>query len=136
MHSVIIRSITTFIIPYILIYAFYIQVNGEISPGGGFQFGAIFASSIIALDIVSINKKLLSKYFSLNILITSAYLGVIIYTIVGVISIILDMNYLNYSVFLKNNPVLGQSIGIFSIEIGVGITVATIMILIYLYLKE
>ena len=32
----IIKSVTLFILPYIVLYALYIQINGEVSPGGGF----------------------------------------------------------------------------------------------------
>ena len=53
---------------------------------------------------------------------------------------ILLYNYLNYNSIAKtpwvNHPLTGQHIGIFFIEIGVGLTVSSIMCLIYLVLKE
>ena len=54
---IITKTIITFIIPYILLYAIYIQLNGEISPGGGFQAGVIFASAIVAYDLLFSIKK-------------------------------------------------------------------------------
>ena len=38
--------------PFVIIFGTYIQINGEFSPGGGFQSGAIFASMIIGYNII------------------------------------------------------------------------------------
>ena len=46
----IIKTIIPFIIPYIILYAIYIQLNGEVSPGGGFQAGVIFACLLYTSD--------------------------------------------------------------------------------------
>ena len=58
----------------------------------------------------------------------------------ALISFLFDDNYLDYNSIAKNplikDPLIGQHVGIFSIEIGVGLTVASIMCLIYLVLKE
>jgi len=130
----ILRLLLPFIIPYIILYAIYIQLNGEVSPGGGFQAGVIFATGLIAYDLV-FGKQKLHKYFSIDILAICGVLGVIIYAGTGVISLIFDANYLNYNV-LHNDSITGQHIGIFTIELGVGLTVASIMFLIYLLLRE
>ncbi|MCZ6886835.1 MAG: DUF4040 domain-containing protein [Rickettsia endosymbiont of Ixodes persulcatus] len=128
----IIKYITSFIIPYIILYSIYIQLNGESSPGGGFQAGVIFASSFIAYDLVYGNRKL-NRYFSPNVLIYIAILGVAIYAIVGTISLFFNDNYLNYYSLTNfiNDKLLAQHIGIFIVEIGIGLTVAAIMYLIY-----
>ena len=39
----IIRVVTKLIIPYILLFALYVQFHGDFGPGGGFQAGVIFA---------------------------------------------------------------------------------------------
>ncbi len=130
--SPIIKTITRFIIPYICLYSLYIQVNGEISPGGGFQAGVIFASAIIAADLVY-SKNLM--HFSIGFLRIIAVIGVMIYTGVGFIPLIFDSYYLDYSV-LANDKFLAQTIGIFTIELGVGLTVAAVMYLIYFILQE
>lgn len=126
---IILRKITLFILPFIILYAFYIQINGEVSPGGGFQAGVIFASSIIAFDLIS-DKNDIKRIFSINILTLCSILGVAIYSSIGVISLIFNDNYLNYS-SIATDKILGQHIGIFTIELGVGITVAAVMCLIY-----
>ncbi|MCX4083441.1 DUF4040 domain-containing protein [Rickettsia hoogstraalii] len=128
----IIKYITSFIIPYIILYSIYIQLNGESSPGGGFQAGVIFASSLIAYDLVYGNRKL-SRYFPPNVLICIAVLGVAIYAIVGTISLFFNDNYLNYYSLTNfiNDKLLAQHIAIIIVEIGIGLTVAAIMYLIY-----
>lgn len=125
----IIKNVTLFILPYICLYGFYIQLNGEVSPGGGFQAGVIFASAIIGFDLIY-GKTLTSEYFSTNLLIIIATLGVLIYAGTGLVSLIFNDNYLNYY-SLASDKHFAQSIGIFTIEIGVGLTVASIMCLIY-----
>lgn len=150
------RVIIAFIIPYILLYSVYIQLNGEISPGGGFQAGVIFGSGIIAFDMV-FGKKALAMHFSTTGLTLCAILGVFIYAGTGVVSLIFNDNYLNYNAIanvigngvtvgngigdtvgntLAQGNIVGQHIGIFSIELGVGLTVAAVMSLIYSLLRE
>lgn len=129
-----INVIIKFIIPYIILYAIYIQLNGEISPGGGFQAGVIFTSALIAYDLLS-NDEQLKPFISINSLIICAVTGVAIYLTTGFISMIFGGNYLNYSL-LANNKITGQHIGIFIIEIGVGLTVSSVLFLIYSLLQE
>jgi len=130
----IIKTIIPFITPYIILYAIYIQLNGEVSPGGGFQAGVIFATGLISYDLV-FGKYMLQKHFSINGLTICGILGVIIYAGTGVISLIYNDNYLNYN-SISSHDITGQHIGIFAIELGVGLTVASIMCLIYSLIRE
>ena len=135
----VLKIVISFIIPYLVLYAIYIQLNGEISPGGGFQAGVIFATGIIAFDLINGSKRT-HQFFSEKALTICGVLGVLIYAATGLISFLFDDNYLDYNSIAKNplikDPLIGQHVGIFSIEIGVGLTVASIMCLIYLVLKE
>jgi multicomponent Na+:H+ antiporter subunit B len=135
----VLKTVVSFIIPYLILYAIYIQLNGEVSPGGGFQAGVIFASGIIAFDLLNGSKKT-CEFFSEKALIICGIFGVLIYASTGLVSFLFDDNYLNYNSIAKtpwvNHHLTGQHIGIFFIEIGVGLTVSSIMCLIYLVLKE
>ncbi len=131
----IIKNVTLFSLPYIFLYSLYIQINGEVSPGGGFQAGVIFASALIGFDLVYGESK--KRYFSTDSLLFIAALGVIIYASVGVISLLFNDNYLNYyslANFTKDK-LSAQHSGIFIIEIGIGLSVAAVMYLIT-YLSE
>jgi multicomponent Na+:H+ antiporter subunit B len=132
-NFIILRTVLSFILPYIALYSFYIQINGEVSPGGGFQAGVIFASSIIAFDLIY-DAKQVKKLMSSEGLIISGILGVMIYAITGAISLIFDDNYLNYNSIFNNAS--SQHFGIFVIEIGVGLTVGSVMCLIYFLLRK
>ena len=48
----IIRVVSKFMIPYILLFGLYVQFHGDFGPGGGFQAGVIFASAIILYGLV------------------------------------------------------------------------------------
>lgn len=50
--SFIVKKGVSFIIPFFLLYAAGIVLMGHISPGGGFQGGAVFATATILLCIV------------------------------------------------------------------------------------
>jgi multicomponent Na+:H+ antiporter subunit B len=127
-------TMSKIIIPIISVFAIYIQINGEKSPGGGFQAGAILAAAFVFYGSIFGSRKL-KVIFSLAKLNMLMALGVLIYAITGVVSIFLGGEYLNYSV-LSYDPMTGQKIGIFIIELGVGITVASVMIAIYLLLMQ
>ena len=123
--SLIYDTLTKAILPYILLFGLYVQINGEHSPGGGFQASVIIASAIIAYDMIFD-----SMPISYNQLIVSAAFGCLIYLAVGLIAIFVGDNYLNYY-SLAQNKYTGQLIGIFIVELGVGITVCAVMLIIY-----
>jgi multicomponent Na+:H+ antiporter subunit B len=54
----------------------------------------------------------------------------LLYAGVGVVTLLLGGNYLDYNV-LAADPVAGQHLGILLIELGVGTTVAATMILLF-----
>ena len=56
--------------------------------------------------------------------------GIFLYIFVGLLGILMGGNYLDYNL-LGESEVQGQIIGIFLVELGVGITVSSVMILIY-----
>ncbi len=126
----ILRIVSKILIPPIMLFALYVQFHGEYGPGGGFQAGVIFASSII-LYAMLFGIEQTRKAVSMPVVKILAALGVLIYGSVGIVSMLNGGNYLNYSV-LAENDITGQHVGIIIIELGVGITVATAMILIFL----
>ena len=116
-------------IPFIFLYALYVQFHGDFGPGGGFQAGVIFAVGFILYALIyGIDEARRVLPASLTRILLS--LGVLLYAGVGAFGIILGGNYLNYSV-LSSHPIAGQHLGIFLIEFGVGTTVAATMITIF-----
>lgn len=50
--SVIIQVMTALLYPFMVLYGFYIIINGRYTPGGGFQGGSILACLFIARYVV------------------------------------------------------------------------------------
>lgn len=131
MHEqyLVIRIVTKILLPFILLFALYVQFHGDFGPGGGFQAGVIFAAAIILYAILfglNTARKVINQPF-VQLL---AAIGVLLYACVGVVSLLNGGNFLNYNV-LANDPVSGQHLGILLIEWGVGCTVASVMIIIF-----
>ncbi len=55
--SRIVRTITNLIYGFIIVYGFYVIVHGHLTPGGGFQGGAIVASAFALLLVTYGNKQ-------------------------------------------------------------------------------
>lgn len=128
-NNLILRVVSKFLIPLIILFAFYVQFHGDFGPGGGFQAGVIFSSAFILYALV-FGLETAEKIIPPAVLKILASLGVLIYAGTGVASLLLGSNYLNYSALAKT-PVAGQHIGIMVVEMGVGITVAAVMLIIF-----
>lgn len=132
----IIRVVSKLLIPYILLFAFYVQFHGDFGPGGGFQAGVIFASALILFGLVFgvAEAKRVAPPIAIEKLIA---LGLLIYAGTGVATMLLGGNFLDYDVlkhdFLTKEHYLpeGQHLGIFLVELGVGITVSAVMTMIF-----
>lgn len=122
-----------FILPFLLLFALYLQIHGEVSPGGGFQAGAIAAAALVIYSMVQGDQYLL-KIVSFKKLKAMAVIGVSIYFVTGLLGLLSAKEFLNYS-NLVADKLLAEQIGIILVELGVGITVAAIMLIIYLSLS-
>lgn len=132
--SVVVQTVSRIMIPFIQLFALYVIFHGSLGPGGGFQGGAVFASSFI-LYIVVFNIARGEKRVpeSANTALSSA--GLYIYGGVGLLSIIFSLGaaqYLNYGFIpFTSHFEENRALGIDLIEIGVGMTVMAIMISIF-----
>ena len=46
------RIISRFLLPFVILFGIFIVLNGDLSPGGGFQGGVVLASSFILLYFI------------------------------------------------------------------------------------
>jgi multicomponent Na+:H+ antiporter subunit B len=128
-HDIVLRVIAKLLIPFMLVFALYVQFHGDFGPGGGFQAGVIIAAAIVFYAIIfglPAARQLLPEWVVESMVAG----GVLIYAGVGVAGMLLGGNYLDYFV-LDHDPVHGQHRGIFWVEIGVLVTVAGVMIKIF-----
>jgi multisubunit Na+/H+ antiporter MnhB subunit len=58
--SIIVKTIANFTFPFILIYGLYVIAHGHLTPGGGFQGGAVVASGL-GLMLVAYGSEWISK---------------------------------------------------------------------------
>lgn len=121
------------LVPYILLFALYVQFHGDFGPGGGFQAGVMFAAAFVLHGMVLSPKHTLKAAPEIVIEKLVA-LGVILYAAVGFYCIYKGGNFLEYDVLLshgeKPNP-HGQHVGILLVEAGVGITVFAAMLTLF-----
>ncbi len=125
-HHIIVRISTRILVPFILLFALYVQFHGDFGPGGGFQAGVIFGAGCILYGLV-FGVDALMGVAPMAVVRTIAAGGVLLYALVGVAGLLAGGNYLDYSV-LGATPVAGQHLGITLIELGVGMTVAAVVV--------
>lgn len=116
-------------IALILIFGLYVLFHGDFGAGGGFQAGVIFASGFILYSLV-FGETRARKVISAPILPRLSALGVLIYGTTGLMSLLSNKSFLDYSA-LSSSPVSGQHIGILLVESGVGLAVFSTILLIY-----
>ncbi len=125
----VLRVIAKLMIPFMLVFALYVQFHGDFGPGGGFQAGVIAAAAIIFYAI-TFGLPAARAVVPDRLVETMVAAGVLIFAGVGVAGLLLGGNYLDYFV-LDRDPVAGQHRGIFWVEIGVLTSVAGVMLKIF-----
>ena len=135
--DVILRIAAKLFIPFILMFGLYVQLHGDFGPGGGFQAGVIIAAAVILYAIV-FGKDAATRAVPVWAVEVMVPLGVIIYAGVGVWSMLMQGEYLNYNVLLHAGEAIGtydavhgQHWGVFLVEIGVLVTVTGTMLTIF-----
>ena len=128
-QDLVLRVIAKILIPFILLFAAYVQFHGDLGPGGGFQAGVIAAAAFIFFGLIY-GLEPLQRVVPDWVVETMVAAGVLLYILVGVAGIVLGGNYLDYFV-LGATTVAGQHRGIFWVEIGVGVTVCGVMLKIF-----
>lgn len=132
--DVILRVVVKLLLPFVPLFALYVQFHGEYGPGGGFQAGVISAGTIILYAIifgVEEAKRLAPPYIVERLV----PLGVLIFASVGIVGLLRGSNFLDYGV-LATNPVTGHWLGILLVELGVLVTVASTMTAIFYAFAE
>ncbi|MEZ6091424.1 MAG: Na(+)/H(+) antiporter subunit B [Pirellulaceae bacterium] len=130
----IIRVVTKLLIPYILLFGFYVQFHGDYGPGGGFQAGVIFAAGLILYGLV-FGLHAVKRVAPPALIERCMALGVMLYAGTGFSTMLLGGKFLEYEKlnhhFLPGFLPHGQHLGIFLVELGVGLTVTAVMTMIF-----
>lgn len=136
--DIILQTAARLLVPPMQIFALYVVAHGHHSPGGGFQGGVILGASFILLALAYDLQFVLRRFRERTMLLCSA-IGVLVYSGIGVVSILLGGNMLDYgawSAVLGVTPIQARSHGMLGVEIGVAITVMAIMLSLYVDLAS
>ena len=125
-HDLVLRVVAKLLIPFIVLFALYVQFHGDFGPGGGFQAGVILAAAFVLYALI-FGLASARKVVPEPLVEAMMALGVLIYAGVGVAGIVLGGNYLDFFV-LDPDTIIGQHRGIFWVEIGVAVTVSGVML--------
>tara|TARA_B100000575_G_scaffold117760_1_gene93758 strand:+ start:38 stop:463 length:426 start_codon:yes stop_codon:yes gene_type:complete len=128
-YDKVLRVVSKAMIPFIIVFALYVQFHGDYGPGGGFQAGVILAAGLIFYSLIY-GLKITKQLVPPRVIEVLMAFGVMLFTSVGLLGQLMGSNFLDYSV-LSQYPVKGQHYGIFLVEIGVGITVFAVMLTIF-----
>lgn len=128
-HHLVPRVVSKVLIPFIILFALYVQFHGDYSPGGGFQAGAIFAAAVMLYALIQGDERA-RRALPERVMAFFASAGVLLYAGIGFMGLVKGGNFLDYNV-LSDDPIAGQHMGIILIEFGVGMAVASTLILIF-----
>ncbi|MDA0979008.1 MAG: DUF4040 domain-containing protein [Proteobacteria bacterium] len=128
-HHLMPQVVGRLLVPFIVLFGFYVQFHGEYSPGGGFQAGAIVATAIMLYALLEGEEAALRavpKATQLAMVVG----GSLLFGLVGVVCMLMGGNFLDYGVLLAD-PVSARQTGIIIIEAGVGMTVCGALLSIF-----
>jgi multicomponent Na+:H+ antiporter subunit B len=128
-YDIILRLVAKLLMPFMVLFALYVQFHGDFGPGGGFQAGVILAAGVVFYALI-FGLPAARRLVSDNVVESMVAGGVLIYAGVGLAGLLLGGNYLDYFV-LDRDPVHGQERGIFWVEVGVAVTVSGVMLKIF-----
>ncbi len=121
------------LVPVIQLFAFYVLAHGHVSPGGGFQGGVIMGASFILVALAWDLPKAMDR-LSVDRAVILAGVGILIYAGIGLLSMILGGEFLDYAELSRILPVsreMARYYAMLGVEVGVAFTVTTVMFAIY-----
>lgn len=130
--SLMLRTLLGPLVAALQLFALYVLLHGHYSPGGGFQAGILLAASLI-LPLLTMGRGRGRRSLSLRGAVTLTAVGVLIYTLVGVLPLLTGSGtMLDYAALpLGGEAADRRSLGILLIEVGVTIGVAGAMVAIF-----
>lgn len=103
MLSKIVRTVANQLILFILVFGLYVILHGHITPGGGFQGGAIIVSGVIML-LVAFSSKELKKSLRERVLSIVESTGALIFIVLAFAGI----GTVFFYNFLVGTPIFGR----------------------------
>ncbi len=123
--NVVARCGADFVIPFALVYMFYVILHGHLSPGGGFQ-GGVLAVAVVVLIYMGYGYENTSKALSLGFMHKTEGFASLMYVLIAMLGVIIAGNFCQNVFFEVGN--IGDLISsgtIFWMNMAVGIKVLT-----------
>lgn len=130
----VLRQVAKLLIPFVIVFGLYVITHGDYGPGGGFQGGVILAAAYILHALIyglGEARRVVPRWASDNL----AAVGVLFYAGVGLVSLFGGGTFLDYD-YLLGEPSSAQPLGMFLVELGVGLTVASVMVTVFTEMVE
>lgn len=103
--SPVVKVIAALLFPFIFIFSFYVILHGHLTPGGGFQGGAIGASAVVML-IVAYGAHWVERRAGEDAISVFESLGGLVFVLTGLLGFFLAATFL--SNFLVGEPLFGE----------------------------
>jgi multicomponent Na+:H+ antiporter subunit B len=127
-----IRTVTAFVLPFIILFSFYVILHGDTSPGGGFQGGAIIGAAMIIYSIVFSAGETIDG-LSNRSLVPFEGTAVLTFFLTGILGVITGASFLTYilpGLAAGLQPVV-RTLMLLILEIGIGAGGAIIFVSIF-----
>jgi multicomponent Na+:H+ antiporter subunit B len=125
------RVVGTFVVPFVLVFGFYVIAHGHYGPGGGFAGGVILAVAVVIVRMIaptSLSERLYPPGASLWLMVA----GMTMFVGTGIAAVFFGGDFLDYSaVPLGVEDAKARYFSILFVEFGVGATVFGAMVFIF-----
>lgn len=147
--SQLIRITAAVMAPLVMSFGFYVVIHGHLSPGGGFQGGAVIATAV-ALLLVAFGRAFVLERLKKDVLAICEATGLLIFVIVGLGGLVFGSSFLhnwfaNAGGLLGNPVTLGANAGdlntagmiaILNVAIGLEVLGGLSLVLLYMMTPE
>jgi multicomponent Na+:H+ antiporter subunit B len=125
-ESTIIMTTVRVVAPFVLTFALFIMFHGADTPGGGFQ-GGVIAGSVVMMLAFAYGIESTRQWVDVRAVAALASGGVLVFAGIGLGSIALGGNFLQYNEYLPYYS-KASKYGIELVELGIGGIVASVAI--------
>jgi len=125
--SLIVTTVVKLLVPFIILFAIYTILHGDVSPGGGFQGGAVIGASMIAFTLIFGLLTYMRKIrLAVKVPLESA--AILSFALAGFIGLFFGQNFLTFLIpgFSHGAQYLLRHAMLLLIEVGIGVATGTI----------
>ncbi|ATZ61570.2 MAG: MnhB domain-containing protein [Methanosarcinales archaeon Met12] len=136
MTTVIVKTVSRLMVPFIQLFGLYTIIHGPVSPGGGFQGGVIVGASMILLalsyDLSSAEARASHK---MRLIMDSG--GILLFAGIGLLALLAGGAFLQYGMIpLPMAPAQVSGLMILLVGVAIGIHVMALMATLFFLMAQ